>query len=388
MVSFEFATATRIIFGPRELARLGPLTAEFGGNALVIAGSNLDRARRLVAFLENHGIRVVIFQFEGEPTIPVVEAGVKFARNNQVELVIGIGGGSVLDAGKAISALSTNPGDMYEYLEVIGKGSPLRIPPLPFIAIPTTSGTGSEVTRNAVLGVPEQGLKVSLRSDMMIPRLALVDPELTITLPPMITASTGLDALTQLIEPFISAHSNPLTDAICRQGISLVARSLLIAIEDGKNALARQDMALASLFGGLALANARLGAVHGLAGVLGGKYSAPHGAICARLLPEVMRVNARALTERDPENVAIEKLNELAQIVTGDPGASGVDGINWVENLCANIGFKGLSSYGVVPEHFGELISKARNASSMKGNPIQLTDQELDEILKCALVGY
>ncbi len=388
MVSFEFATATRIIFGPGELARLGPLTAEFGGNALVIAGSNLDRARRLVAFLENHGIRVVIFQFEGEPTISLVEAGVKFARNNPVELVIGIGGGSVLDAGKAISALSTNPGDMYEYLEVIGKGSPLQIPPLPFIAIPTTSGTGSEVTRNAVLGVPEQGLKVSLRSAMMIPRLALVDPELTITLPPMITASTGLDALTQLIEPFISAHSNPLTDAICRQGIGLVARSLLIAIEDGKNALARQDMALASLFGGLALANARLGAVHGLAGVLGGKYSAPHGAICARLLPEVMRVNARALTERDPENVAIEKLNELAQIVTGDPGASGMDGINWVENLCANLGFKGLSSYGVVPEHFGDLISKARNASSMKGNPIQLTDQEFDEILKCALVGY
>jgi alcohol dehydrogenase class IV len=388
MVQFEFATATRIIFGLGEIGRIGALASEYGGKALLIAGKNLSRAKRLIAYLEDRSVQVIIYQIEGEPTVQEVKEGADFARQNQAELVIGMGGGSVLDAGKAISALATNNGDIYEYLEIIGKGSSLKLSPLPYIAIPTTAGTGSEVTRNAVLGSPEQGLKVSMRSAMMIPRVALVDPELTFSVPTMITASTGLDALTQLIEPFVSAHSNPLTDAICRQGIGFVSRSLRIAAQDGGNAVARQEMALASLFGGLALANAKLGAVHGFAGVLGGKYSAPHGAICARLLPEVMRVNVRALTERDPENVAIVKYRELAQIVTGDPGASIMDGIDWVENLCADLGSKGLSSFGIKPAHFGDLIPKAQNASSMKGNPIRLTEQELGEILKRGLVDY
>ena len=388
MVQFEFATATRIIFGLGELGRIGALASEFGGKALLIAGKNLGRATRLIAYLKDHSVQVVIYQIEGEPTVQDVKEGADFARQNQAELVIGMGGGSVLDAGKAISALATNPGDIYEYLEVIGKGSSLKLSPLPYIAIPTTAGTGSEVTRNAVLGSPEQGLKVSMRSAMMIPRVALVDPELTFSVPSMITANTGLDALTQLIEPFVSAHANPLTDAICHQGIGFVARSLWIAVQDGGNAVARQEMALASLFGGLALANAKLGAVHGFAGVLGGKYSAPHGAICARLLPEVMRVNARGLTERDPGNVAIVKYRELAQIVTSDPGASIMDGIDWVENLCTDLGIKGLLSFGIKPAHFGDLIPKAQNASSMKGNPIRLTEQELAEILKRGLVDY
>jgi len=388
MVQFEFATSPRIIFGPGESGRIGGLASEFGGKALLVAGGSLDRARRLIAKLEDESIRAIVYQIEGEPTIQVVEEGAELARQNLVELVIGLGGGSVLDSGKAISALATNPGNIYEYLEVIGKGAPLQHPPLPYIAIPTTAGTGAEVTRNAVLGSPEQGLKVSMRSAMMIPRVALVDPELTFSVPSMITASTGLDALTQLIEPFVSAYSNPLTDAVCRQGIGFVKLSLRIAVQDGGNAVARQEMALASLFGGLALANAKLGAVHGFAGVLGGKYSAPHGAICARLLPDVMRVNARALTERDPENVAIVKYRELAQIVTGDPGASILDGIDWVENLCADLGIRGLSSFGIKPAHFVDLIPKAQNASSMKGNPIRLTEQELGEILKRGLVDY
>lgn len=210
-------------------------------------------------------------------------------------MVIGLGGGSVLDAGKAIAALVTNLGNVFDYLEVIGKGQPLVNAPLPFIAIPTTAGTGTEVTRNAVLGSPAHGVKVSLRSPMMLPSLAIVDPELTYGLPPEITASSGLDALTQLIEPFVSVKANPMTDAICREGIRHAAKSLRTVYHNGADASAREGMSLASLFGGLALANAALGAVHGFAGPLGGMLNAPHGAICAKLLPLVMEVNIKVL---------------------------------------------------------------------------------------------
>ena len=388
MVHFEFATASRIVFGPGELKNVGGLAAEYGRKGLVITGGNPARAERLLDYLKDHAIQVVTFQVEGEPTIQHVQKGVEIARQHQAELVIGIGGGSPLDAGKAIAALATNPGDIYDYLEVIGKGNPLLHAPLPYIAIPTTAGTGSEVTRNAVLGATEQGLKVSMRSATMLPRLALVDPELTYSMPANITASTGMDALTQLIEPFVSAQANPMTDALCQQGIRFVARSLRIAVQDGNHAGARQDMAIACLFGGLALANSKLGAVHGFAGVLGGKFNAPHGAICARLSPEVMSVNALALTERDPGNPAIEKYNELARIITNDQGASVLDGVEWVKSLCADLHIQGLSAYGVGELHFGNIISKARKASSMKGNPITLTDNELVDILHRSLVGY
>jgi len=302
---FEFATATRILFGAGTVREVAPRAATLGRRCLVVVGSTVERCALLLEELSAHGVETVTFNVPGEPTIEMVLAGVQRARQNGCDVVIGLGGGSVLDTGKAIAALLTNGGELLDYLEVIGRGRPLTEASAPYIAIPTTAGTGAEVTRNAVLGSPEHCIKVSLRSPLMLPRLAVVDPELTHSLPPAVTASTGLDALTQLMEPYVSNSANPLTDAVCRDGMQRVARSLRRAYHDGRDAAAREEMALASLFGGLALANARLGAVHGLASPLGGLVSAPHGAICARLLPYVMQVNLRALQSRAPESPAL-----------------------------------------------------------------------------------
>ncbi len=298
-------------------------------------------------------------------------------------MVISMGGGSAIDAGKAIAALATNPGDPLDYLEVIGKGQPLKNAPLPFVAIPTTAGTGAEVTRNAVLASPEHKVKVSLRSPLMLPRVALVDPELTYGLPKEITAYTGMDALTQLIEPFTSNMANPLTDAICRKGIQR------FSIEDAcynNDWSARCDMSLMSLFGGLALANSKLGAVHGFAGVLGGMYDAPHGALCAALLPHVTRANIRAMEARDPHNDALVRYNELAQIILITiPKADANHFITWTEHVVDTLPILPLSAYGIKREDFATIVEKSAKSSSMKGNPIVLTTDELTEILDKAL---
>src|ERR1043166_521823 len=317
---FEFATAGRIIFGPGTLRDLAPLAGSMGRRALVVTGRNPERAKTLVSLLVEQGINPTVFAITGEPEIETIRRGLTQARAEQCDLVVGYGGGSAIDAGKAIAALLTNPGDIFDYLEVIGAAKPLAEPPTPYIAIPTTAGTGTEVTRNAVLAPPEHRVKVSLRSPLMLPRVAVVDPELTYRLPPAITASTGLDALTQLIEPFVSIRANPITDAFCREGITRVARSLRRAFEE-EDATAREDMALASLFGGMALANSALGAGTGFAAPLGGMFSAPHGAVCAALLPHVMNVNVRALRQRAAESENLRRYDEVARLLTGNSKA-------------------------------------------------------------------
>jgi alcohol dehydrogenase class IV len=299
--------------------------------------------------------------------------------------VIGIGGGSVIDTGKVIAALITNRGELLDYLEVIGRGRPLEQISAPYIAVPTTAGTGAEVTRNSVLESSAHQVKVSMRSPLMLPRLAVVDPELTYTMPPNITASTGLDAFTQLLEAFVSRQANPLTDGICREGLRRAAGSLLRAFEDGRDTSAREGMSLASLFGGLALANAKLGAVHGIAGPLGGMFKAPHGAICGRLLPFVMEMNLSSLQMRELESPALERYQEVAQIVTEKTTAKASDGIDWVQTICSKLKLPTLSDHGISEADFPTLIEKAHNASSMKGNPIQLKEQELAKILRQAM---
>jgi alcohol dehydrogenase class IV len=300
-------------------------------------------------------------------------------------VVIGFGGGSAIDAAKAIATLVANGGDPLDYLEGIGAGKPLTQPALPIIAIPTTAGTGAEVTRNAVVASPEHRVKASLRSPFMLPRLALVDPELTYTLPPEVTAGTGLDALTQLIEPFVSHRANPMTDAFCREGLTRAARSLRRAYEHGDDAAAREDMALASLFGGLALANAGLGAAHGFAAPICGMFPAPHGATCAALLPHVMAANVAALRARQPDGPALARYEELARILTGKQDATVEDALRWVSALCHDLRVPGLAAYGVTRADSPILAQKAAAASSMKANPIGLTPQELEEILAQAL---
>ncbi len=301
--SFEFATADRIIFGAGKLSALGKQVEGCAKRLLFARGRSSDALARVREILSAAGISFTEFEVHGEPTIEVVRRGIAAAQG--CDMVIGLGGGSVLDTGKAIAALAANPGDVFDYLEVIGKGQPLVNASLPYIAIPTTAGTGAEVTRNAVLESTEQNVKVSLRSPWMLPSVALVDSELTYSLPPDVTASSGLDALTQLIEPFVSVKANPLTDAICREGLSHTARSLRRAYENGADKEAREGMSLASLFGGLALANAALGAVHGFAGPLGGMLHASHGVLCARFLSLVMQANINALEMRRPRHPAL-----------------------------------------------------------------------------------
>ncbi len=389
---FEFATAGRIIFGPGVLSQVGPQAAgmgqraaEIGQRALVVRGANRARALALLALLEDAGLTPVEFVVDTEPTTDLAREGSRLARDRACDLVIGFGGGSVLDAAKAIAALATNPGDPLEYLEVIGRGQPLTQPPLPVIAIPTTAGTGTEVTRNAVLLSPEHRVKVSLRHTLLLPRVALVDPELTYSMPPEVTASTGLDAFTQVLEPFVSSRANPLTDALCREGLTRVARSLRRAYQQPDDAAAREDMAVASLFGGLALANAGLGAVHGFAGPLGGMFPAPHGAVCARLLAPVMALNVRALRERAADHPALERYTEVARLITGVPDATAADGVAWVEALCADLAVPGLGAYGLTPADFPAVVEKAQQASSMRANPLPLSDAELIAVLEQAL---
>jgi len=378
---FEFATATRIIFGPGTLKDVGVPAAEMGHHGFVITGRNPERAAPLVKQLEKQGLEFSLFSIPAEPTTGLALAAVEKARRDDCDFVIGIGGGSALDTGKVVAALLTNSGELTQYLEVIGGSQPLKRQSAPYIAIPTTSGTGSEVTRNAVLDSPLDRIKVSMRSPFMLPRLALIDPELTYAMPPAITATTGLDAFTQLLEAFVSRQANPLTDCICRQGLERAARALRKVYQNGKDAPAREDMCLASLFGGLALANAKLGAVHGFAGALGGMYNAPHGALCAALLPHVMEANIRAIDSRASNSPALARYDEVARIVTGESGAAADQGIIWVHELCRQLQIPTLAAYGIEKANFSAVVAKSQNASSMKGNPISLTKQELLDIL-------
>jgi alcohol dehydrogenase class IV len=382
---FEFATATQIVFGAGAAGDTGAIAGRFGNRALVVTGRNSKRAGPLLNILRESGVVAVTFPVAGEPELSMIEQGAALAKVEKCGLVIGFGGGSALDAGKAIAAMLANDGALLDYVEIIGRGRALTKPSAPFISIPTTAGTGSEVTRNAVLSSPEHKLKVSLRSPLMLARVAIIDPELTRDLPPALTASTGLDALTQLIEPFVCSRANPITDGLCVEGIRRAARSLRAAFADGKNKSAREDMAVASLHGGLALANAGLGAVHGFAGPIGGGFPAPHGAVCAALLPHVMTANIRALRQRAAGADAMRRYDGVARLLTGKAGATADDGVEWVRELVGDLQVRPLGTYGIREEHITDLAAKAANASSMKANPIALTPVELAEILRAAI---
>jgi alcohol dehydrogenase class IV len=333
-----------------------------------------EQAQKLLSSLREAGVEGERFIFSGEPTVAGVCAAADRARAKQCDLTIGFGGGSVIDLAKAAATLMTNPGEPLDYLEVIGKGLPLKNRPAPCIAIPTTAGTGAEVTKNAVLASPEHKVKVSMRHPLMIPDIAIVDPECTLSMPPAITAATGLDALTQLLEAFICKKANPMTDGFCREGLPRAVRSLRRAFENGSDIKAREEMALASLFGGLALANAGLGAVHGFAGVIGGMFNAPHGIVCAALLPHVMKANLAAMED-------LSRLEEFARM-TG--GTTPEEGIIWLEQLCRDLMVPPLSALGITESDFPAIVEKMQPASSTKSNPVDLTGQELTAILVAA----
>ncbi|SEM55711.1 Alcohol dehydrogenase, class IV [Stigmatella aurantiaca] len=380
-LGFEFATATRIVFGAGRMAEAPEVIRALGGRrVLIVTGSTPARAAPLREGLDRLGLSTIVFRVEGEPTLEVVREGTATAIAAGCDGVVALGGGSVLDAGKAIAALAANGGDPLDYLEVIGRGRPLTHPSVPLVAIPTTAGTGSEVTRNAVLGAKEERVKASLRSPLMLPRVALVDPDLLAGAPAAVLSSSGLDALSQLIEPFVCSRANPLTDALAREGIRRSARSLRRAVLEELGAPEREDLALASLFGGLCLANAGLGAVHGFAAPAGGMFQAPHGAVCAALLAATLEVNLRAVRARAPEHPVLGRFQEVAALLTGRTEAQAEEGIIWVRELCQALSVPGLGRYGLTRAEVPLLVEKARAASSMKANPLVLTDEELTEI--------
>jgi alcohol dehydrogenase class IV len=351
----------------------------------LVTGGSAERIRPVFEALKKNGADPAAFSIKGEPTTGRIAELAQQAREQGCDFVVAFGGGSVIDAGKAIAALLTNTRDLMDYLEVIGKGEPLTEEPAPCIAIPTTAGTGAEVTRNSVLLSSKHKVKVSMRHPKMLPSVALVDPELTLSMPPEVTASTGLDAFIQLLEAFVSIKSNPLTDGICREGLKKIAHALPRAYVKGDDLAAREDMALASLFGGLALANAGLGAVHGFAGPLGGMFEAPHGLVCATLLPAVFEINIQALEKRDASGPILEKFSEVARIVTGSKNADLMDGLLWIKSLSMQMFVPGLEDFGITEADFPVIVEKSKKSSSMKGNPILLTDEELNDILSRSL---
>ena len=382
---FEFATATRVIFGAGTVRQARDVVRPFGRSILLVTGSDSKRAQPLVDDLLDGGFPVTVFEINTEPTTEHVLAGARVIREKGSDMVVAFGGGKAIDAGKAIAAMAANGGDLFDYLEVIGRGRPIENAPLPFIAIPTTAGPGTEVTRNAVLVSREHKVKASLRSPLMLPKAAIIDPMLTLGLPAGITASTGADALTQLIEPFVSVRANPLIDLICRDGMQRAARALPRAFAAPGDISARTDMSLASLYGGLALANAGLGAVHGFAAPIGGMFDAPHGVVCAALLPHVMDVNIRALSERDPAGPGLARYDEIGRILTGQAGAARNDAVAWTQSLIRSLGIPRLRDVGIQDSDIPGICEKALVASSMKANPITLTNGELREILERTL---
>ncbi len=383
---FEFATAARIIFGDNCSAQLPQLVRGLGRHALLFTDSfQPESVSALIAALHNDDLAFTHFPVSGEPSVEVIDAAKAVALSAGCDMVISIGGGSVIDSGKASAALIPNDGAVIDYLEVIGAGHKLDAAPLPFIALPTTAGTGAEVTKNAVLGSKQHRVKVSLRDSRMLADIALVDPRLTHSMPPAVTASTGMDALTQVLEPYVSRLATPLTDGFCREGLRRAGQSLRRVYEAPTDADARRDMALTSLLGGLALANAKLGAVHGFAGVLGGMYGAPHGAICAALLPPVIDANIKALTQRGADSPALSRYDQAAQLLLDAPSAKAQDAIDWIGETSRLLGIPGLASCGVQAADFAEIVAKSSVSSSMKGNPLPLTDAELTDILAAAL---
>lgn len=386
MLPFEFQTAPHVIVGRGTLSRLPQLSKGFGTKALAVTGRDVSRAAEMLAALRDAGVSTAEFAVAGEPTLDEVRAGVRRIKAEGLDLVIGFGGGSAIDAAKAMAVIATNSGEPLDYLEVIGRGGSLENAPLPCIAIPTTAGTGAEVTRNAVLSSPDHELKCSLRGPYLLPQAAIVDPELTMHLPPRLTANTGLDALTQLLEAFVSHRANSFTRMLCREGLKRVGRSLPVAYRAAvegrlteKDADARDDMAFGSLLSGMALANAGLGAVHGFASPLGGMLGAPHGAVCAALLPTVVRVNVRALHERDPRGASLAAYTEAAEILTGASDPDRLD--RWLSALCSELKTDQLRALGLQEANIEDLLTRAAAASSMKGNPIALTQPEMRRIV-------
>lgn len=389
-IAFDFVTAPKIVFGAGRFAEAGAIAAGLGRRVcLVTGGASLKRTGRLdalVAQFGKAGIERVHVKVTGEPAVEDIDEMTARARDFRADCVMAIGGGSALDAGKAVAALLANGGAAIDYLEGAGRGATLTERALPFIAIPTTAGTGSEVTKNAVIGDRAKTFKKSMRSDSMMAAVALVDPELTCDCPPEVTAACGMDAVAQCLESFTATRATPMTRALSTEGLRL-ARALPELMDRPEDPALRESMAMASLLGGICLANAGLGAVHGLASPLGAMFPAPHGAVCAATLPGVIRANARRAGKAGNARLLADYAHAESLLTHG---ADSVHGdaperlAELFESWIARMKLPGLAQFGVTCGDFERIASGARG-NSMKTNPAQLTDEDLMEILAQAL---
>jgi alcohol dehydrogenase class IV len=379
VTAFDLAVPRRVVFGPGRADELAGLLPALGERVLLCTGSDPSRHGHLLG-----ADPVAVVTVTHEPTVDDLRAATGTARAAGADVVVAIGGGSVLDLGKAVAVLLGADSDPLDHLEVVGRGLPFERPGVPYVAVPTTAGTGAEATANAVFAAPEHARKASIRSPYMVAAVALVDPLLTLGCPPAVTASSGLDALTQCLEPYVSPKANPATDAVAAEGLRRGARALRRAYTRGDDRDAREDMALCSLFGGIALANAGLGAVHGLAGVVGGTVAAPHGAVCAALLAPVAEANVAALRAREPDAPALGRYAAVARLLTGRDDAEVEDGVAWLRTTVAALDVPPLGAVGLEPAQHAEVAEKSAKSSSMRGNPVQLGVDELVAVLEAA----
>ncbi len=377
---FQFMTATRIIFGEGALQSSLSIINQFGYSVLLVTGQDKQRAIPILNYLKAQSMRYQHVAISGEPNITMVEETAVLGRKFKPDMVIAIGGGSVLDMGKALAAIIPNHGNVYDYVEVVGRNVPLKAKPLHFIAIPTTASTGSEVTRNAVLKSGQDKVKVSLRSPDMLADVAIVDPTLTYDTDPYTSGRGAMDAFTHLMEAYVCGEPNPLTDMVCEEGLRRLSRSVIAGCKHNDHK-ARSDLSFAALLGGMAITNAKLGAAHGLASALGGKLDAPHSVITARLAPHVMQENIYAAKKAGRTDV-MNRYRKLAQLVTGRTNANEHDGVLWVKMILDKLELPSLGQFGVCQTSFEQVASDALKSVAIKGNPLPLNQERLIYILK------
>ncbi|MDX1301962.1 iron-containing alcohol dehydrogenase [Photobacterium sp.] len=377
---FQFMTSSRIVFGEGALSHSFSAFNQFGYSVLLVTGKDSQRSEPVVGYLKQQNMRYQQVAVLGEPLIAMIEEMAAMGRRFRPDMVIALGGGSVLDAGKALAALIPNQGSVYDYVDVVGRNVPLQAKPLPFIAIPTTAGTGSEVSKNAVLRSAQENVKVSLNSPDMLPDLAIVDPTLTYGMDPVLSGCCGMDAFTHLMEAYVCGAPNPLTDMVCEEGLRRLAGAIIPACEDD-DPRARSDMSFAAMLGGMALANAKLGAAHGLASALGGRIDSPHGLITAQLAPFVMQENILAAREAGRADV-LNRYRQLACIVTGRINAEDIDGILWTKRTLKRLNLPPVSQFGLCDTMFDDVAEDALRSNAIKGNPLPLNKQRLQGILE------
>ncbi|WP_347265715.1 iron-containing alcohol dehydrogenase [Paracoccus sp. (in: a-proteobacteria)] len=374
--TFQIALPGRVVFGRGTAQEAPAALLAFGRRGLLVHGADASRAAWLRAALTAEGAELRGLACPGEPDLPMLEAALEGLRGQGFDWVAALGGGAALDMGKALAALIPAPGGIMDHLEVVGRGLPLAVPPLPFVALPSTAGTGAEATRNAVIGLPGHGRKVSIRDERMLPRLAIVDPALTDHCPRRVTLASGLDALAQVIEPWVSGRATPFTDALTRPAIG-PGLAALVRLMQAEDSAARDRMAWVSLCGGMALANGGLGAVHGLAGVIGGVTGAAHGAICGALLGPVLRMNR----EYAPDPARIDEVcHEIARVLACAPGDAPEALARWARQA----GLPGLRQQGLDPAAHAAVAEAALTSSSMKGNPFAPGPAQLCKVLHAA----